>query len=182
MKKLIEQGIESISLTLFLLYIHIAEMNTRADWLLPYLLATSAGVVATVYLYRRGLLLNRLLVGINLYFFSGLIGLLSGWDWLNNLYGQLGAAAMLGWILVTGISASLFSPYGFLAVTIPGYFSLKRGSLLLLLATLLAFITALSFIGSKLFGEWLPFIFLFSMRSLLLQLDKKWLSTPATTG
>ena len=38
MKKILDHGIESISLTLFLLYIHLTDMAVRVDWLLPYLL------------------------------------------------------------------------------------------------------------------------------------------------
>lgn len=181
-KSILDPLIESVSLTVFLLYIHLADMSQRADWLLPYLLASAAGVGAMVYMYWRGLILNRLFVGITLYFCSGLIGLLTGWDWLNQTYGELGAVAMLGWILLAGLIASFISPYGFLGVKTPGYFSVIGGSLLLLLAGLLATAASFSFMDNKLLGEWLPFIFLFSIRSLLLQLDKKMLSAAATAA
>lgn len=181
-KNIIDQGIESLSLTIFLLYIHLADMSTRADWLLPYLIASATGLGAMAYMYRRGLILNRLFIGINLYFCSGLVGLLSSWDWLNQTYGELGAVAMLGWILVAGLAAGCASPHGFLGVKTPGYFSIMSGSWWLLLAAVLATVAAASFMGSKLLGQWLPFIFLFSMRSLLLRLDQKMLSAPATAG
>lgn len=181
-KNIIDQSIESLSLTIFLLYIHLAYMNARADWLLPYLLASTAGLGAMVYVYRRGRILNRLFIGITFYFCSGLVGLITGWDWLNQGYGELGAVAMLGWILLAGFIASLVSPYGFLGVKSPGYFSIMHGSLLLLLAGLLATAAAASFMDNALFGQWLPFIFLFSMRSLLLHLDKKMLSATATAA
>lgn len=181
-KSIIDQSIESVSLTLFLLYIHLVDMTVRADWLLPYLLSSVAGVGAIVYLYRRGLILNRLFVGITLYFCSGLAGLITGWDWFNQSYGELGAVAMLGWILLVGLIASFASPYGFLGIKAPGYFSIIGGSLWLLLATLIATTAAASFMNNKLSGEWLPFIFLFSMRSLLLHLDKKMLSAAATAA
>ncbi len=181
-KRILDPSIESLSLTFFLLYIHLTDMHTRADWLLPYLLASAAGLGAMAYMRWRGLILNRLFVGITLYFCSGLAGLLSGWDWLNDHYGELGAVAMLGWILLAGLIASWASPHGFLGVRSAGYFSIRGGSFLLLFAGVLATAAAASFIGNKLFGEWLPFIFLFSMRSLLLQLDKKLLSAPATAA
>lgn len=181
-KSILDHSIESLSLTIFLLYIHLADLDARADWLLPYLLASTAGVGAMVYVYRRGLILNRLFVGITLYFCSGLVGLITGWDWLNQTYGDLGAVAMLGWILLAGLIASLISPYGFLGVKTPGYFSVIGGSLLLLVAGLLATAAAANFMDNKLLGEWLPFIFFFSIRSLLLQLDKKMLSAAATAA
>ncbi|HCS63405.1 MAG TPA: hypothetical protein DIW64_04590 [Cellvibrio sp.] len=181
-KSIIDQSIESLSLTIFLLYIHLADMNARADWLLPYLLASTAGLGAMVYVYRRGLILNRLFIGITLYFCSGLVSLITGWDWLNQAYGELGAVAMLGWILLTGLVASVASPHGFLGVRSPRYFSIPGGSCLLLLAGLLATAGAASFMNNPLFGQWLPFIFLFSMRSLLLHLDKKMLTATATAA
>lgn len=181
-KSIIDQSIESLSLTIFLLYIHLADMNARADWLLPYLIASATGLGAMTYIYRRGLILNRLFIGITLYFCSGTAGLITGWDWLNQGYGELGAVAMLGWILLTGLVASVTSPHGFLGVRSVGYFSISGGSGLLLLAGLVATGAAASFMNNPLFGQWLPFIFLFSMRSLLLHLDKKMLSAAATAA
>lgn len=181
MKKLLDHGIESLSLTLFLLYIHLADMDARADWLPPFLLASTAGVGAMIYIYRRGLILNRLFIGITAYFCSGLAALVTGWDWLNLRYGELGAVAMLGWILLVGAIATVASPYGFLGIIAPKSVNL-RGSMALVGAGLLAITVAASFMDSKLLGEWLPFIFLFSMRSLLLQLAKKRLNSPVIPG
>lgn len=173
LKTILDRCLESFSLMAFLIYLQVTTIAARADWLIPYALASSIGLVAIVYIIHRGILLNRLLLGINLYFFSGLFALLIEWDWLNNLYGQLGPVAMLCWIFLTGTVASGVSPHGFLAVKTPGYFSLAQSSGLLLFACLLATVAASYFMGNKLLGEWLPFIFLFSMRSLLLQLDQK---------
>ena len=178
MMKFLDRCIESIALTLFLLYIHLADMAVRGDWLLPYLLASGIGIAATVYIWCRGIILNRLFLGITLYFCSGVASLLIGWDWLNQHYGELGAVAMLGWILAVGLISSLTSPRGFLGVSTPGYFSLKGGSMLLMFACVIASITAVGFMDNALLGQWLPFIFLFSMRSLLQHLDKKMLNAP----
>lgn len=178
MKKFIDHSLESIALTVFLLYIHLADMTVRADWLLPYFLASSIGMATSAYLWHRDIILNRLFLGITLYFCSGLAGLLTGWDWLNQHYGELGAVAMLGWILAMGLVTSVISPRGFLGVSAPGYFSIKAGSLLLLAAGVIATITAVRFMDNPLLGQWLPFIFLFSMRSLLQHLDRKLLSAP----
>ncbi len=175
MKNIFDRSVESFALTLFLLYIHLADMGARADWLMPYLLASSLGIAATAYLWHRKVILNRLFLGITLYFCSGLAGLVTDWDWLNQHYGELGAVAMLGWILLTGIITSVTSRYGFLGSKTPSYFSTLGSSALLLLACLMATAAAISFMGNKLLGEWLPFIFLFSLRSLLLHLDRKML-------
>ena len=179
---LVTRGLESLALMVFLVYIQLADMASRADWLPAYLLASSIGLAASLYLVQRGQLLNRLLLGATLYFCSGLFGLLSDWDWLNDLYGSLGAVAMLGWILATGVVTSLLSPYGFLGVRPTGYFSSAQGSALLLITAAIATLVAVSFMQHPWLGEWLPFIFLFSTRSLLLQLDQKLLRNPVTAG
>lgn len=182
MKTILDRSVESFALMVFLIYIQVVDITTRADWLLPYLLASSIALCATFYVVHRGALLNRLLLGVTVYFFSGLFGLLVGLDWLNNLYGKLGAVAMLGWIFLLGILTGGFSPYGFLAARQPGYFSIAQGSGLLLLACGIATVTAYTFMHNKLLGEWIPFIFLFSMRSLLLQLDRKLLKASVAAG
>lgn len=182
MKTILNRCVESLALMVFLIYIQVADMNVRADWMLPYLLASSIGLCATLYILRHGILFNRLLLGVTLYFFSGLLGLLAEWDWLNDLYGELGAVAMLGWIFLTGVFTGGLSRYGFLGVRSPGYFSIAQSSGLLLSACAIATITAWCFMHNKLLGEWVPFIFLFSMRSLLLQLDQKLLRTAVAAG
>ncbi|WP_039915991.1 hypothetical protein [Cellvibrio mixtus] len=182
MKTILDRCIESLALMTFLIYLQVGNMATRADWLLPYLLASGIGLGATVYILRRGILLNRLLLGVTLYFCSGLLGLLVEWDWLNDLYGTLGAVAMLGWIFLTGVFTGGLSPYGFLGVRSPGYFSIVQSSGLLLIACAIATVTAWYFMHNKLLGEWVPFIFLFSMRSLLLQLHRRLLRTSAAAG
>lgn len=173
MKKTLASILESFSLTLFLIYIHVMEMKITQDWLAPYFLSSVIGVLTSAYLIKRGIILNRIFLGITLYFLSGLLGLTVEWTWLNQLYGQLGAVAMLCWIIFIGVLSSCFSPYGFLGLTQTHIFSIKTGSLLLLLACITATALAWRFTGSKLLGEWIPFIFLFSMRSILLQLGKK---------
>jgi len=173
MKKLLDNSIASLPLTFFLIYIHLIEIKTRSDWQLPYLLASVLGLGAIIYLYRNSIILNRIFLGITLYFCSGLIGLLIEWDWLNHVYGELEALGMLYWILLVGIMSSIMSPYGFLGMRNPGYFSKTQGSLLLLLSCLIATAVATFFINNILLGEWLPFIFIFSVRSLLQYFDKK---------
>lgn len=170
---MLDSLLESLSLTLFLIYIHLVEMKMSQDWLAPYFLSSVTGLLASAYLIKRGVILNRLFLGITLYFLSGLFGLTVKWVWLNQLYGELGAVAMLCWIIVIGMLSSFFSTHGFLGLTQTGVFSIKTGSLLLLFACIIATVFAWHFAGSKLLGEWIPFIFLFSARSILLQLGKK---------
>lgn len=178
MKKFLDNSIESFSLTFFLIYIHLIDIKVRADWLWPYLFASILGLAAIIYLYKKCIVLNRIFLGGTLYFCSGFIGLLIQWDWLNQGYADLEAVGMLYWILLVGI-ISIFTPYGFLGIKNPGYFSKTQSSLLLLLSCIIATGIALRFIGNTFLGEWLPFIFIFSMRGLLRFFDRKWLKSRA---
>ena len=167
MRKFIEGLIESIPLTIFLVYIQCVEIKVSHDWLLPYLLACISAVLSTGYLIGKGAVLNRLIVGINLYFFSGLLGLVLGWGWLNQLYGELRGLGMLYWIFAVGCVTSCYGRFGFLGVEFVGRMSLAHWSLLLMCIPALAI--AVYFSGNGFWGEWFPFIFLFFMRGLLRQ-------------
>lgn len=173
MKKLLDNSIESLSLTFFLIYIHLIDIKVRADWIWPYLFASILGLVAIIYLYKKRIILNRIFLGATLYFCSGFMGLLIGWDWLNQAYTELEAVAMLYWILGVGIIMGSVSPYGFLGIKSVGRFSKMQASLLLLLSCIIATAIATFFIRNTFLGQWLPFIFIFSTRSLLLHIDKK---------
>ena len=182
MKNLLNDVIESIPLSFFLLYIQCIDIKQSHDWLLPYLMASVAALGSMVYLARRGVILNRLSVGINLYFLSGLFGLVFEWLWLNQLYGQVRGLGMLGWIVALGIVTSLFSCHGFIGLANADRASLAQGSLLLLLASILALIMAGYFIDNRFWGEWFPFIFLFLTRSALQQLSRASLSATHVMG
>lgn len=171
MRKFLDGLIESIPLTIFLIYSQVVEIKVSHDWLLPYFLASVAAIASTGYLLWRGVVLNRLSLGINLYFFNGLLGLLVGWTWLNHLYGQLRGLGMLYWIFAVGCVTTYYSRYGFLGVVHSSRVSLARWSLLLLCIPALAM--ALCFSESRFWGEWFPFIFLFFMRGFLLQRNRQ---------
>ncbi len=167
MRKFLASLIESIPLTFFLVYIQCVEIKVSHDWLLPYLLASIAAVLSTAYLLWKGVVLNRLIVGINLYFFSGLVGLVFGWVWLNQLYGELRGLGMLYWIFAVGCVSSCYGRFGFLGVESTARLSLAHWLLLFMCIPALAM--AMYFSGNSFWGEWFPFIFLFFMRGLLRQ-------------
>ena len=167
MRKFLDGMIESIPLSIFLIYSQVVGIKESHDWLFPYLLASVSAIASMGYLMWRGVVLNRLSIGINLYFFSGLFGLVVGWTWLNHLYGQLRGLGMLYWIFAVGCVTSIYSKYGFLGVAQKKGISLARWTLLLLCIPALAM--ALWFSESRFWGEWFPFIFLFTARGVLQQ-------------
>jgi hypothetical protein len=170
MKKFIFNIIESIPLTIFLVYVQTAHITVRHDWLAPYLLASSAGIISSAYLFRQDVVLNRICIAINLYFLSGVLGLISEWNWLNQWYGQLRGLGMLYWILLVGSISIVVSPYGFIGIKQP---ATKYWSIGLLAVSGIATAMAICFSDYTFWGEWFPFIFLFSMRGVLQNLSRK---------
>ena len=67
-------------------------------------------------LVRRGAILNRIYLGIALYFVSGTIALLTRWPWLNAEYGRLEGTAMLYWVLALGLFFTLFNARGYIGL------------------------------------------------------------------
>jgi hypothetical protein len=165
-RKFLDGLVESIPLTLFLIYSHVAVIRESHDWLLPYLLASVAAMASMIYVVRREQVLNRLSLGINLYFFSGVFGLLVDWTWLNHLYGELRGLGMLYWIFAVGCITTYYSRYGFLGVEHGSRLLFARWALLLLCIPAVGM--ALYFSDNRFLGEWCPFIFLFFMRGFLL--------------
>jgi hypothetical protein len=155
--------IESIPLTLFLIYIHSQTLTPGRDWLTPYTMASVSALLITLFLYRQKTVLNRLFLGIHLYFFSGFIGLILKWHSLNNFYGYWGPLAMLGWIFALGIFTTFCTKNNFLGLPT----RLRIGSFWMLGVCGISIFIAASFRNQLLLGEWLPFIILFSAYSLL---------------
>jgi hypothetical protein len=171
-KKFLDRFIESIALILFLVYIHSIEMHRAEDWLIPYLIGSVCSLIASIYSYLNNQIANRIFVGIGCYFYSGFIGVMMDWDWLNQLYGQLKASALLLWILAVGVITTIASPHGFLGKKTALQFRLNHnfmvdlGSIQLLIVCLIATLLSFVFHSNRLFGEWIPFILLFSARNL----------------
>jgi hypothetical protein len=172
-KKLLDSFIESIALILFLVYIQSVEMHAVNDWLIPYLIGSVCSLITSVYFYLNHQIANRIFLGIGCYFYSGFIGVVLNWDWLNQLYGQLEASALLLWIFAIGLLTTLFSPYGFLGKKITTQCRLTQGlmvdlgSIQLLIVCLCAIVLSFLFHSNRLLGEWIPFILLFTARNLL---------------
>ena len=159
--------VEALPLPVFLICTGLIQPGASQDWLVPYLAATLTALATTLWLLSRQVTLNRLFIGINAYLLSGAIGLLTHQTWLNNLYGHLQAAGMLGWIVLVGALTTALSPVGFVGIRARTRRSTFIYSLLLLAVALAAFLTSYYFRGSKIFSELVPFIALFAAHSRL---------------
>src|SRR3569832_2322832 len=106
------RAVEALPLAVFLLYMALIDPHAQAEWRTPYYASTALAVIGTVLLMRLGATLNRIYLGITLYFVSGTIALLTRWPWINAEYGRLEGTAMLYWVLATGLWCTLFDARG----------------------------------------------------------------------
>jgi hypothetical protein len=160
------RAVEALPLALFLLYMAVMDPRAQDEWRTPYYAATALAVIGTALLVRLGATLNRIYLGIALYFVSGTLALLTRWPWLNEEYGRLEGTAMLYWVLATGISFTLFDKRGYTGVDAPPA-TVRRSSWLLLGITLAATIVSWYFMGNRVFSSFLPFIAVFAAHGII---------------
>jgi hypothetical protein len=160
------RAVEAMPLAVFLLYMAIANPREQVEWRLPYYAATALAIVGTALLVRRGAILNRIYLGIALYFVSGTIGLLTRWPWINAEYGRLEGTAMMYWVLATGLFFTLFDKHGYVGLDAEPR-TVRRASWLLVGITLVAAAVSTAFIGNRLLSSFLPFIALFTAHGII---------------
>jgi hypothetical protein len=145
----------------------VANPQAQAEWRAPYYAATAISALGTWFLLRQGATLNRIYLGIALYFLSGTIALITRWPWLNEEYGRLEGTAMLYWVLATGIGFTFFNRRGFIGLDSGPPQTVRNASLLLLAITLAATIFSASFLGNRLWSSFAPFIAVFTAHGVM---------------
>src|SRR5688500_19669444 len=94
--------LEAMPLAVFLIYMAVMDPRAQVEWRAPYYAATALAVVGTLVLWRAGATLNRIYLGIALYFVSGTIALITRWPWHKAEYGRLTVTAVLIWVIEWG--------------------------------------------------------------------------------
>ena len=166
MKAFFLRVVEALPLAVFLLYMAVMDPRAQLEWRVPYYAATALAIIGTILLWRLGATLNRIYLGITLYFVSGTIALLTRWPWLNEEYGRLEGTAMLYWVLATGIWFALFNVRGYTGVDAPPA-TVRRSSSLLLAITVLATAVSQFFVGNRVYSSFLPFIAVFAAHGII---------------
>jgi hypothetical protein len=166
MKAFALRVVEAMPLAVFLIYMTVMDPRAQVEWRTPYYAATALALVGTVALWRAGATLNRIYLGIALYFVSGTIALITRWPWLNEEYGRLEGTAMLFWVLGVGVVAMLASPRGYAGVEAPPR-EARHASWLLLGVTAAATAASLAFLGNRVLSSFAPFIAVFTAQALI---------------
>jgi hypothetical protein len=166
MKAFFLRAVEALPLAVFLLYMAVMDPRAQAEWRAPYYAATALAIIGTFLLVRLGATLNRIYLGITLYFVSGTIALLTRWPWINEEYGRLEGTAMLYWVLATGLWCTFFNARGYTGVDAPRE-TVRRSSWLLLAITIVATAVSQVFVGNRVFSSFVPFIAVFTAHGLI---------------
>ena len=158
---------EALPLAVFLVYAALADPKTQADWRGPYCAATALAIAAMALRMGAGLALNRIFFALMLYFISGSIALATHWRWLNELYAQMEATAMLWWVLLVGAAFTAGSASGFAGIDAIDRRTAVVSSLGLLGVTALAALVSGHFAGNRLLSAYLPFVAVFASHGLI---------------
>jgi hypothetical protein len=158
---------EGIALPIFLLYMTLRPPAVQADWLGPYLGGAIVAVLGCWLVWRQKLVLNRIQLGLALYFVTGAAGLLAGWQPLNFFYGRAEATAMLYWILMVGVVATAITPSGFVGVAGLPRKTVVSASLGLLALLLAAIVLSWRFHTQPALAAYAPFLALFAAHGIV---------------
>jgi hypothetical protein len=166
MKAFALRVIEALPLAVFLIYMAVMDPREQSEWRAPYYAATALAFAGTMLLWRAGAVFNRIYLGIALYFASGTLALITRWPWLNAEYGRLEGAAMLYWVLATGLCFTLFNARGYIGVDAAPRI-VRAYSWALVALTLAATVVSVYFLGNRLLSSFLPFIAVFTALGLM---------------
>ena len=152
---------EILPLPIFLVYAEIIDKGISEQWLGPYLLSSLLAIIISAYLIKEKVVLNRVILGINLYLCSGTTGLLFNVTWLNHFYGETEAAGMLFWVLGICLIA-LFHAKGLFLPRHCNPTIMNKEDAAFIGIVLVACLVSVLFQGNRLLAEIIPFIFIFT--------------------
>ncbi len=158
---------EATPLIIFLGYLRIIDTQIPENWKMPFLVSGCVATFVIIFSLYKKTLLDRILLGFNLYFITGCVSFITHQRWLNRFYDQLHASGLLLWVIITGLATIFISSYGFIGVKSPDTNAVRKYSYYLLFFSVVAF--SLSFVcrGDRVLSELVPFISLFVLQGVL---------------
>lgn len=159
--------VQFFPLSLFATYAFWRGVPTGQRWVEAFELAALAAVVQLSILLLRRRPLNRLILGANLYLLIGGAAALGRQWWLLDVYGALRESGIFLSMLVVGVVTTFATSAGFVAVAGAPREAVRRASLWLLAATVIAVGMALTFRGDRTWAAMVPVIALAVLQRLL---------------
>lgn len=157
---------EAIPLSIFVIYIRFIDTAILENWKSPFIVSGLAALIVIISFFYRKIILNRILLGVNLYLISGGLAFSTHQRWLSEIYNQLQASGMILWIIATAIATIFLSPKGFIGIDSSDTNSIKKYSNYLLLSCVIAFAVSFGLRGNRLFSGIVPFTCLFLLQRL----------------
>lgn len=143
--------------------------NLGRQWEIAFVVGGVLVVLTLPVLRRhRTYVLNRVLLGANLFLFSGGTAVVLRFVPLIDLYRQFNPVPMFAWVVVVGVITSLFSAHGFVGFPNPDRPRMRLASALLLAAASAALGMSLLFRQTVFYADILPLICLFIVNDRLL--------------
>jgi hypothetical protein len=142
-------------------------------WKGAFLIGGVLAVIETWILFSKGIRVNRLTLGANLFLTTGALAFLLHLSWILYLYGQLMESTLFAWVIFVGVATTLFSSRGFLGVSHPDPRMVRLYSSFFLGVAVMAFFMSLLFHGNFILGGAIPFLALaISGRMITTQLTR----------
>lgn len=164
--------VQILPLLAFLNYARCFDLS-EACWPYAFILAGFVALVVTITLASLNILMDRMLLGVNLFFILGGIAFAANLNGILNLLGEYKGGFFLGSILIVGIVTTLFTRTGFLAIEAEASL-VTKGSWMLVALNCIAVVWAVFFVQSGLlWSTVLPFVGVRMARETLVNMIEK---------
>jgi len=171
--KQIAQVIIKRYITFLPLIVFMASYNIWSSWKTAFIVG---GAVSCFYLsvvfYKR-ITQDSFMTGINCFLLGGASMYLFNIGWLGWIYEYFGYTTILLWIFIVGLCTTILSSEGFIGIEHANKKLVRLFSVYLLLGTLLAIGGSLYFAEQMARFGFVPFVFLFLLRSVLVTQAQK---------
>jgi hypothetical protein len=155
--------LEFVPLILYFTFARAATADSGGrQWEIAFVFSGILSVVTLSVLMRhKTYILNRIMLGANLFLISGAVAVLLKLSPLLAFYKRIDPVPLFAWVLAVGIATSLFSPHGFVGCPDNDIKRKHLYSALLLAAAIIALGISVLFQGQMFYADILPFIGLF---------------------
>jgi hypothetical protein len=150
--------VQFFPLSLFATYAFWRGVPTNERWVVAFELAALAAVIQLLVLLPQRRPMNRLILGANVYLLIGGAAALAKQWWVLEAYGALKESGIFLSMLGVGVVTTFATSAGFVAVVDAPRERIRRASLWLLGATLIAVVVALAFRGNRAWAAVVPVI------------------------
>jgi hypothetical protein len=161
--------LEFVPLILYYTFSRAATVDSAGQqWEIAFVFSGLFSIVTLSVLMRhKTYILNRVMLGANLFLISGAVAVLLRLSPLMDFYWHMDPAPLFAWVLAVGIATSLFSPHGFVGSPDSGRKQKHLQSALLLAAAVVALVISVLLRGQMFYADILPFIGLFLVNDRL---------------